>query len=159
MKILYKILAVGLFLSLSACGIVKKQNYFLTNLRIPNNKEILTLTEDTDFTQIRGKIKTEYYAFAGKGDYELVFESDSGLYYYAYNTIFVCEDNEIGGLFITKENEPHVYLWTSLVANERKFTQMIANPEYVERLKNFTNVKRPFIHWYYEIESDKYEKQ
>ena len=147
---------IGLVLSLTSCGIIKQQSGYLKNLRKNVYKKTLTLNKDINFKQTRGMIKTEYYAFAGKGDYSLVFESDSGFYFYAATSIFRCEDNEVGGLFMTKDHVPSVYLWTSFVINEDKFKNNITELKYVSRLKNFTNAKRPFVHWYYEVESEAY---
>lgn len=144
-----------LFYLLCSCGILKKQNNYLSGIRIPETYKTIELLENVEFKQVRGAIKTEYYAFAGKGIYSHILETDSGSYFHADFPEFICEDYDLGGVFLTKEETPRLLIWTS-IADEKKFLLKITNPKYVKRLEKQTNSRRPFVHSYYEISSDNY---
>ena len=142
--------------AINGCGVLKEQGAYLQNLSKPNQSQNIQLLENTEFKQIRGKIKTHYYAFIEKGDYKKIIEGENGSFFYNPKLRIICEDREFGGLFLTKEQTPRLFLWTALITDKNAFAFLLNNPEYIKDLGSLTNPERLFVHTTYEIKSVNY---
>ena len=96
-------------IGLCGCWVIKKQNTLLSGLHKATQEKYVQLLSDKEFRQQRGKWNETYYALAGKGSYRLIFESDSGEYYFADGPKFVCETHRVGGVFLNKKDSTLIY--------------------------------------------------
>jgi hypothetical protein len=74
---------VAILLIFSSCNLLKEQKAFIYGATLAKSSNVIELLSDQSFEQSRGVLGDTYYAKAGKGDYELVFKSKTGGFYFA----------------------------------------------------------------------------
>lgn len=111
----------------------------------------LELLDDKMFQQSRGALGDTYYAKAGKGSYNYLFETSAGEFYLAEEADFECEDFYIGGIFLMKDQKT-TYLWTMPMFSMEKAKKKLQNEKYLKRIDQAYTTRKPFVHKYYKIE-------
>lgn len=151
MKQLHFLIILFILLSLSNCQIIKTQNSYLSGIRKASSNRLIVLSSDQKFKQTRGALNDTYFAVAGAGAYRLIFESDSGEFYFAEEPKFICEYYRVGGIFLNK-NDSTFILWTSGFLKKEKAIKKFSSERFVKRLDRYNSGREPFVHWYYRID-------
>jgi hypothetical protein len=141
---------------LSSCAILEEQGSYLHGAKLKESTKTIELLSDKSFEQSRGVLGDTYYAKAGKGRYDFVFETKAGEFYFANDVDFECEDFYVGGLFYSK-TKGEIYLWTMPMFNKEKALKKLKKEKYLKRINKGITARKPFIHSYYVIQKEDFK--
>ena len=141
---------------LSSCAVLEEQGFYLHGATLKESNKHIELFSEQSFEQSRGVLGDTYYAKAGKGRYNFVFETKAGEFYFANDVDFECEDFYVGGLFLSKE-KGEIYLWTMPMFNKEKALKKLKKEKYLKRINKGYTARKPFIHSYYVIQKEDFK--
>ena len=133
-------------------GVLKKQKELLKGISLVNNPDTIVLKHGDTFIQKRGVLNDTYACNVPGGQYELLWQSDSGQFYLCLNDQFLCEQAKIGGVFISSNGSKN-YVWVypgAYFKSESSTVEWLKSPKAVAGFKKIGAVK-PFIYTYYLI--------